>query len=134
MRGHYTTEGARLVLLLTVATIPVVLAGLALKLARFDIAFRSIKVIGWAMLIFGIVLYFVDQKSTLEKRAPEWNYTDAIKLGLWQMITLIPSTSRSGITITGALQMGYTREGAAKISMLMPIPTVLASGILLGRK
>ncbi len=132
MRGRYTTEGARLALLLTVATIPVVLAGLALKLTGFDMALRSIKVIGWAMLIFGIALYFVDQKAAQNKQAPEWNYTDAIKLGLWQMIALIPGTSRSGITITGALQMGYTREDAAKISMLMSIPTIMASGVLLG--
>ncbi|MCW8841892.1 MAG: undecaprenyl-diphosphatase, partial [Rhodobacteraceae bacterium] len=57
---------------------------------------------------------------------------DAIILGLWQMIALIPGTSRSGITITGARQLGYERSEAARIAMLMSIPTILASGALLG--
>ena len=57
---------------------------------------------------------------------------DAIKLGLWQVLALIPGTSRSGITITEARAMGYGRESAARIAMLMSIPTILASGTLLG--
>ena len=53
-------------------------------------------------------------------------------MGLWQAISLIPGTSRSGIAITGARTLGYGREDAARLSMLMSIPTILASGILLG--
>ena len=53
-------------------------------------------------------------------------------MGLWQAVALIPGTSRSGICITGARFMGYNRHDAAKISMLMSIPTILASGVLLG--
>ena len=48
------------------------------------------------------------------------------------MIALIPGTSRSGITITGARQLGYTRTEGARIAMLMSIPTIIASGVLLG--
>jgi len=132
LRGRFTTEPAKLAFLLIVATIPVAAAGLALKLSGFDGALRSIKVIAWTMLIFGIVLYFVDQNGRQEKETSDWNYRDAIKLGLWQMIALLPGASRSGITITGARQMGYTREDAARISMLMSIPTIFASGVLLG--
>jgi len=132
LRGRFTTEPAKLAFLLTVATIPVVIAGLALKLSGFDDALRSIKVIAWTMLIFGILLYFIDQRGGHEKGTPDWSYRDAIKLGLWQMIALLPGTSRSGITITGARQMGYAREDAARISMLMSIPTIFASGVLLG--
>jgi undecaprenyl-diphosphatase len=53
-------------------------------------------------------------------------------LGLWQAVALIPGTSRSGITITGARHLGYAREDAAKLAMLMSIPTIIASGALLG--
>ena len=132
LRGRFSTDSARLALLLIAATIPVILAGLALKLSGYSDAVRSIKVIAWAMLVFGVVLYFADQKGAQDKRTSDWNYTDAIKLGLWQMIALIPGTSRSGITITGARQMGYTREDGARIAMLMSIPTIMASGVLLG--
>lgn len=72
------------------------------------------------------------KKGEDTKIATDWNRRDAIILGLWQAIALIPGTSRSGITITGARALGYTREDAAKISMLMSIPTIIASGILLG--
>ncbi len=132
LRGRFTTEGAKLALLLAIATIPVVIAGLALKLTGLDDALRSIKVIAWTMLIFGIVLYYADQKGPQTKLASDWSYLDAIKLGLWQVIALLPGTSRSGITITGARQMGYTREDGARISMLMSIPTIFAAGVLLG--
>ncbi len=131
LRGQFTSDNAKLALLLITATIPVIIAGLILKLTGLSDALRSIKVIAWTMLIFGIVLYIVDQKGAHIKTTKDWNYTDAIKLGLWQMLALIPGTSRSGITITGARQMGYTREDGARISMLMSIPTIIASGLLL---
>ena len=57
---------------------------------------------------------------------------DALKMGLWQAVALIPGTSRSGICITGGRFLGYNRHDAAKIAMLMSIPTILASGALLG--
>lgn len=132
LRGRFTTESAQLAFLLITATIPVTIVGLALKLSGYDEALRSIKVIAWTMLIFGIVLYFVDKKGAQEKQTTDWNYRDAIKLGLWQAIALLPGTSRSGITITGARQMGYARKDAVRISMLMSIPTIFASGVLLG--
>jgi undecaprenyl-diphosphatase len=53
-------------------------------------------------------------------------------MGLWQAIALVPGTSRSGITITAARYLGYDRESAAKLSMLMSIPTIIASGIFTG--
>jgi undecaprenyl-diphosphatase len=53
-------------------------------------------------------------------------------MGLWQAVALIPGTSRSGITITAGRMLGYDRESAARLAMLMSIPTILASGILLG--
>ncbi|KAB7614535.1 undecaprenyl-diphosphate phosphatase [Amylibacter sp. SFDW26] len=132
IHGHFGTEGAKLAFMLVAATIPVIIFGLILKLTGYDDALRSIKVIGWAMLIFGIVLYFADQKGAQDKTTADWNYSDAIRLGLWQAVALIPGTSRSGITITGARQMGYSREDGARIAMLMSIPTIIASGVLLG--
>ncbi|KMK66401.1 undecaprenyl-diphosphate phosphatase [Puniceibacterium sp. IMCC21224] len=130
--GKVDTPGAFLALCLAVATIPVVLAGLALKLTGLDEMLRSVAVIGWTMLIFGIVLYWADQKDPVDKTASDWTLRDAFVMGLWQVIALIPGTSRSGITITGARHLGYDRTDAAKLSMLMSIPTIAASGLLLG--
>ena len=132
LRGRASDQGAFLALCLIVATIPVVLAGLALELSGLDDAMRSTAVIGWTMILFGIVLWWADRVGGTERTAEAWTLRDALTLGLWQTVALIPGTSRSGIVITGARFLGYDRYGAAKLSMLMSIPTILASGVLLG--
>ena len=66
------------------------------------------------------------------KSGDAWTLKDALVMGLWQVLALVPGTSRSGITITAARQLGYRREEAARLAMLMSIPTILASGALLG--
>ncbi|MBU2866663.1 undecaprenyl-diphosphate phosphatase [Pacificibacter marinus] len=132
LTGKIDTPGAKLAFLLLIATIPVIILGLVIKVTGLSDAMRSIRVIGWTMLIFGLVLYWFDQKGPTHKIDTDWSIKDAIILGLWQAIALIPGTSRSGITITGARALGYSREDGAKIAMLMSIPTILASGILLG--
>ena len=125
------TAGARLALGLAVATVPVVLAGLLLRAYGLDEAMRSVAVIGWAMLLFGLVLWWADRFP--ERRADaDWSLRDALVMGLWQAVALIPGTSRSGIVITGARALGYDRESAARLAMLMSIPTILAAGSLLG--
>lgn len=132
LRGKIDTAGAFLALSLIIATIPVIIFGLILKLSGLDDMMRNITVVGWTMLIFGIVLYWADQTGKTERVAGHWTLRHAITMGLWQAISLIPGTSRSGITITAARRLGYTREDSAKLSMLMSIPTIIASGVLLG--
>lgn len=132
LRGRLDDPGAKLAFLLAIATIPVILFGLVLKVSGLDDAMRGVTVIGWTMLVFGLVLYWADQRGPTHKVARDWTLKDAIVMGLWQAIALIPGTSRSGITITAARHLGYAREDAAKIAMLMSIPTILASGTLLG--
>ncbi|MBA96540.1 MAG: undecaprenyl-diphosphate phosphatase [Sulfitobacter sp.] len=130
-RGKVDTNGARTALLLIIATIPVLVAGLLFKVLGIEEALRSVAVIGWTMLIFGIVLYWADKTGQEKLRTNDWNLRDAIWMGLAQTIALIPGTSRSGITITAARKLGYDRTSAATLSMLMSIPTILASGALL---
>ncbi|MBI1494795.1 undecaprenyl-diphosphate phosphatase [Halocynthiibacter styelae] len=130
--GKADTPGSKLALLLIIATIPAIIFGLMLKLTGLDDMMRSIKVIGFTMIGFGIVLYIADQKGPTKRNAASWGLRDAIVMGLWQAVALIPGTSRSGATITGARSLGFNREDAARLSMLMSIPTILAAGGLLG--
>jgi undecaprenyl-diphosphatase len=132
MRGKIDTKGAFLALCLLIATVPVIIVGLILKVTGLSDAMRGIAVIGWAMIIFGIVLYWADQKGPNERTAESWTLKDAFQMGLWQAVALIPGTSRSGITITAGRLLGYTRTDAARLSMLMSIPTIIASATLLG--
>lgn len=128
VRGKVDTQGAWLALCLGIATIPVVIVGLILSVTGLDEEMRSVTVIGWTMLVFGLVLYWADQTAAQTKTQAQFSIKDAARLGLWQAVALIPGTSRSGITITGALFHGYTRTDGARIAMLMSIPTILASG------
>ncbi|WP_375229570.1 undecaprenyl-diphosphate phosphatase [Roseobacter sp. S98] len=130
-RGRVDTQGAFLALCLAVATVPVIIAGFVIKATGMDEAVRSVAVIGWTMLIFGIILYWADKNGPSNKSAREWTLRDAVGMGLAQALALIPGTSRSGITITAARHLGYDRESAARLSMLMSIPTIAASGVLL---
>ena len=131
VRGKVDTQGAFLALCLCIGTVPVVLLGLIFKLTGYQDALRSVAVIGWAMIGFGLVLYWADRFGPTTKTADRWSLKDAAFMGLAQALALIPGTSRSGITISAARRLGYDRHGAAKLSMLMSIPTILASGAVL---
>ena len=132
LSGRADTPGSQLALYLIIATIPVIIIGAILSLTGLSDQMRSVAVIGWTMLIFGIVLYWADQTGAETRMAEDWTLRDALIMGFWQAVALIPGTSRSGITITAGRRLGYGREGAAKLAMLMSIPTIAASGILLG--
>ncbi|MEL6531927.1 MAG: undecaprenyl-diphosphate phosphatase [Pseudomonadota bacterium] len=131
LRGRVDTQGAFLALCLAIATVPVMLFGLVLALSGMDDTLRSTAVIGWTMLVFGVVLYWADQIGGTDRAAKDWSLRHALIMGLWQAIALIPGTSRSGITITAGRMLGYDRESAARLAMLMSIPTIIASGAFL---
>lgn len=131
-RFQLTTYEAHLALCLIVATIPVVIAGALLAATGLIEALRSLAVIGWAMILFGILLWWMDRNAATGREAQSWTMRHAAVMGLWQALALIPGTSRSGAAITGGLAVGYERAAAARLAMLMSIPTILASGVLLG--
>ena len=117
-RRQIDDQDAWLALCLIVATIPVIIAGFILAATGLNDALRSVAVVGWATLIFGIVLYFADQRGPSEKTSANWSLKDAFTMGLWQVIALIPGSSRSGITIIGARALGYAREvGATTVGL-----------------
>lgn len=128
LSGNTQDPGAKLSFLLIIATIPVMIFGVFLAVTGLNDLMRSMAVIGWTMLGFGVLLWWMDQRGASEKTDTDWTMRDAIVMGLWQALALIPGTSRSGITITGARALGYDRHGSAKLAMLMSIPAIIASG------
>ena len=129
MAGDRSDPGARLALNLAIATVPATLFGAFLGLTGLIDMLRSIAVIGWTMLGFGLVLWWADRTGPTAREAQDWTLRHAVIMGIWQALALIPGTSRSGITITGARVLGYGREDAARIAMLMSIPIILATGL-----
>ncbi|MDJ0825067.1 MAG: undecaprenyl-diphosphate phosphatase [Rhodobacter sp.] len=132
VRWQIDDQGSWLALCLVIATVPVIIFGLILHLTGWVDHLRSTALIGWTMILFGIVLYWTDQKGPTTKDDARWSLKDAAVMGLWQALALIPGTSRSGITISAGRYLGYDRHGAARLAMLMSIPTILASGVVLG--
>lgn len=120
----------RILLLVVIGTVPVVAAGILLKAFGADVL-RSAEVIGWTMLVFGVVLYLVDRWQPDDALLERMTLGGALVVGLAQVLALIPGTSRAGITITAARWLGYRRDEAARFSMLLSIPTILAAGGLL---
>ena len=130
-KGRVRDSNEFLALCLLTATCPAILFGLIIKLTGFDLTVReNVGLIGITMLGFGIVLWWSDKIGLTIKKIEHWTLKEALLLGFWQSLALIPGTSRSGITITGARLMGYSRVEAARLSMLMSIPIILAAASL----
>ena len=129
--GNLNGLDSNLVVCLVVATIPAVVLGATLKYTGiYQYIRESTLIIGIAMVGFGILLWFSDRKEQVSVGISDWTIRHALILGFWQMLALIPGTSRSGITITGARFLNYDRSSAIKISMLMSIPIILAAATL----
>ena len=117
--------------MIVIATIPVGLFGLLMKsLVETDL--RSPMVIAITTIGFGILLLLADKLGKRHRDEYTLRWTDAVIIGLFQAMAIIPGTSRSGSTMTAGLFLGLTREAASRFSFLISIPTILMSGGLLG--
>ncbi|MBP5399752.1 MAG: undecaprenyl-diphosphate phosphatase [Alphaproteobacteria bacterium] len=127
----FANEGCKLFWLIIIASIPAAMVGLMLNNNGME-WMRNTKIIGWNILIFGILLWFADRCSLSIRKIENIGLIDAILIGLAQCLSLIPGTSRSGITITMSRFLGIERREAAKFCMLLSIPTIAGAGLLVG--
>lgn len=111
-----------------VGTIPVGIAGLLLKdLIREN--FRNLWITATVLILFSFVFILAERYGKKQRGFEELTMKDAIVMGLWQCLALIPGVSRSGGTISGGLLRNLDREVATRFSFLLAIPAVLASGL-----
>ena len=122
-------EGFIILKNLIISTIPVMIVGFLVHINNFDII-RSLEVIGWTTLIFGILLGIADRNLKVIKFFKNLNLKDALAIGIAQTLAIIPGTSRSGIVITAGLWMGFSRFDASKYSLLLSIPVIIAATTL----
>lgn len=111
-----------------IATIPTVIAALLFK-DFVENELRSPLVISAATVVFGFILWWADLSGKRQRSEYSIHWVDAIIIGLAQAIALIPGTSRSGITMTAALLLGFNRESAARFSFLLSIPAIAGAGL-----
>ena len=121
--------GCRLFWLIFIATIPAAIVGLILHHYGLE-ELRNVRIIGWNILIFGILLWWADNHTLSVRKINDMDWKDAVAIGLAQCLALIPGTSRSGITITMSRLLGIERREAAKFCMLLSIPTIAGAGLL----
>jgi len=115
---------------IVLGTIPIIPVGYILYQTGLIYHLRSLEVIGWMSLIFGILLYISDKFKITKKIDTEFTNSSAIFIGLFQVLALIPGVSRSGITITSGRLLGFNRFDSAKISFFLSIPTLGAASLL----
>ena len=118
-----------LFLKILVGSLPVMIVGYVLVKLNFINEIRNIKVIGWTTLIFGMLLYLSDRSSVKKKINSNFTFKSAVLIGFLQILSLVPGVSRSGIAITGARALNFSRYDSAKISFLLSIPTLAAVSI-----
>lgn len=119
--------GLKLMAHLIIATVPVVIVG-GLVFTHVGDMLRSAVVVGWATIGFGVLLYIADRFTVTINRVEHMTWGRALIIGIAQVFALIPGASRAGTTITMARWLGFERTDAARFSMLMSIPAILAAG------
>ncbi len=128
--GRGINHDAQLGWFIILATIPAGVVGLLGK-EFIEANLRSSLVIALTMIVFGLLLWFADVKNKGQKRLIELTLMGALIIGCAQALALLPGTSRSGITITAALLLGFSRQDSARFSFLLSIPIIVLSSALL---
>ena len=113
-----------LFLKILISSIPVMIFGFCLIKLNLMRYLRTYEIIGWTTIIFGLLLYFSDLKKTKKKINKDFKYSTAFYIGLFQVLSLVPGVSRSGITITVSRFLNFSRLDSAKISFLISIPSL----------
>ena len=108
------------------ATLPAIILGYFIY-DYVSLYFRSIQLIALSSIVFAIILFFADRVKMESKGWNRITYIEALIVGLFQVLAFIPGASRAGVTVTGARLLGYDRVNAARFSMILSIPIILAS-------
>jgi|TARA_B100001059_G_C17721333_1_gene520886 undecaprenyl-diphosphatase len=112
-----------------VSSLPVMIVGFFLIETGLINKIRNIQTIAWTTFIFAILLYISDKFKLDKTIKNNFTFKAAILIGLFQILSLMPGVSRSGIAITAARILNYKREDSAKISFLLSIPILGAVSI-----
>ncbi len=122
------TLDSRLGWYIILGTAPVAVLGLAFK-NPIENQFRNLYLVGAALIVFGLVMAFVDETSKRERKIDSLDAGDGAFIGVAQALALIPGVSRSGATISAGLWRGLDRPAAARYSFLLSVPAVVLSGL-----
>ncbi|MBL0225822.1 MAG: undecaprenyl-diphosphatase UppP [Geobacteraceae bacterium] len=126
----FDTPAKRLPFLIIAATVPAAVMGKLLEDPLEEIFRSNPLLIASILIVFGIILGIADIAGRKRLAMNEIRPASAMTIGLLQCLALIPGVSRSGITITAGLMLGFTRESAARFSFLLSLPIVAGAALL----
>lgn len=129
--GRRGTTGAHLAFQLVIGTLPAV-AAWGLVDHYLPGGLHDLRIVAWAMLGFGIVLFITDRTGMTIRRVEHLGYSDALVIGIAQVLALIPGASRSGITMSAGRILGFERVDATRFSLLLSIPALLGITVVRG--
>lgn len=124
---------ARLGLAILLGTLPILLAGLAIKrfIPNYDHSvLRSLPVIGWVSIAMALLLALAERFGRRRRQLAEVRVRDGLLVGLAQALAVVPGVSRSGSTLTASLFDGWRRSDAARFSFLLGIPAITLAGLI----
>jgi undecaprenyl-diphosphatase len=124
-----TVYDERLLWLLVIGSIPTAIVGATVD-RWFEDDLREPVIAGVMLIVFGVVLYVAERLGSRTREIGETNWHDAVFIGLAQAISLVPGTSRSGVTISAGMFRGFTRTAAARFSFLLLTPAIVGAGLL----
>ena len=116
--------------LMVIGSIPLIIAGFIIYTTGLIDFVRNLKLLAWLSLIFAIVLYFADKIKVTKKIDTDLNLKTILIIGLFQIASLFPGVSRSGIIITGGRVLNFDRYEATKISFYLSMPAIAGASFL----
>ncbi|HAH64360.1 MAG TPA: undecaprenyl-diphosphate phosphatase [Rhizobiales bacterium] len=120
-KGKVTDDG-RLAIYIVLATIPAIAFGFVLKKFGYADLERNVAIVAWNTILYGILMLIADMVGPQERTMSNMTLGSALIIGTAQALALIPGTSRSGVTMTAARFLGFTRPDSARFSFLLGIP------------
>ncbi|MCZ4354486.1 undecaprenyl-diphosphate phosphatase [Roseovarius aestuarii] len=119
-------EARRFILTVLVAFLPSLFVGVVAHEFIKTVLFETPILIAVMLIIGGIILLFVDRfaPESIHQSATRLPLTLALKIGMYQVLAMVPGVSRSGATIVGALLNGVDKRAAAEFSFFLSIPTM----------
>ncbi len=123
----------KMAFLILVATIPAILVG-PLFDAKLEEMVRKPAEIAFTLCVGAAILWLADRWGARKREMDSLTFREALGIGVAQAIALVPGISRSGISISGGLFLGLTRESAARFSFLMATPVIAGAGLWTARK
>lgn len=128
-RRPFETPEARRAWFIVVATLPAVIAGLALK-ESVERAFASPAATSGFLLVTAAILLVAERLAHSERSLESMTWREALWIGVAQAVSLFPGVSRSGATMAAGRALGFRRQEAARFSFLMSVPVMLGAGVL----